>query len=231
VYRLSDDIPSLSLFSFRKDSAGGTGLQQRAAIGSVVSRAVFRLNEDIATVKLNGESVFVTDSKTFSGADATMQAGLSAFPTEPASPVVNGPILKGFHGRFTLNGSSVAKLNDTTIAIDTQNDLPKNYFGTDYPQAPEGDARNVSLAFNLDDDDTAPTQALFQASLDYTSLDGWFQIGQNAGSIVVIVMKGIQLALPKLDDTSSRRWQKRFAESMSHGSSLTALNEIAIWMC
>ena len=60
---------------------------------------------------------------------------------------------------------------------------------------------------------------------------GVFQIGKIAGSIVVVVLKGMQLALPESDDQSGRRWIRKFGDSMAHGSSLTALNEMAVWMC
>lgn len=233
VYRLSDNIPSMNLWSFRKDAAGGVGMQQRVAIGAVVSKWVCHMNEDVASQQFNGEAVFIGDSKTVadSYADVTQQAGLTSFPAEPGSPTVNGGIVAGFTGRFTLNGVNQIKVNDATITVDTGNDLPKNYFGTYYPVAPEGDWRTVSLAFNIDDDSTAGTESLYEAAESCTTIDGWFQLGTIPGSIMVVVMKGIQLAMPKLNDTSSRRWQKTFAESMSHGSSLTALNEMAIWLC
>lgn len=232
VYRLSDAIPSASLFSFRKDSAGGVGMQQRISIGSVAQRLVFHMNQDVANVESNGESEFIIDSKTFPTAeDAVQTGGLTTFPAEPGSPVTNGPIVAGFTGRFTIGGQVITKVNDATIAVDTGNDLPKNYFGTYYPLAPEGDVRKVSLSFNVDDDSSAGIQTLYQNALDFAQIDGWFQIGNQPGSITVCVMKGIQLALPELNDQSSRRWQKTFAESMAHGSSLTALNELAVWMC
>ena len=228
VYKLSDTlIPTMDIWDFRTPST----LQQRVAWGCNVKTFKFTLNQKIADVSFSGMAGWVLDSKSVadSSADATALGGLTTFPAEPAVPVTNGGIIPGYQGRLVANGISLIRVNAMEVSGDTGGTLPTEYFTSQYPAPPEGDARKISITADIDDDDSVGIQALYEAALTMTSIDLVAQIGIVPGSIFLIYIRGLQLAVPNLDD-GSRRWQLKFGESMAHGSSLTALDDITIWV-
>jgi hypothetical protein len=223
TYSLSDVIKSFTAWSFRTPST----MMQRAASGSVVSSATFQLGQDIASLRADGESMWVVDSKNFATLDAGGKSGLTAFPAEPGSPVTNGGIIAGFTGQATLDSNVLANIRTATLKIGTGDQLTRDTFGTYYPSGTEGDVRNVVLSFNLYDDDGTGTTNLYQKAVSKAAINITLAIGTVAGSTWTFTLKGVQLAMPSLED-GGRKWSAAFGDSRASGSTLTALDEVAL---
>src|SRR4051794_26013842 len=104
--------------SFRQPST----IAQRAAFGCVVNRATFNLGQDgAATWNAEGEAKWVLSSTQFSASNAEQKGGLTAFPSEPGSPVTNGGIIVGFTGSIQLAGNSLATLRNASFSIQPGN--------------------------------------------------------------------------------------------------------------
>jgi len=224
VYALDDSILSFSMWSFRTPAA----LQQRVGFGNVVTELTFSLGEDVPTWSASGEGVWVLDSEAFAAAGLTERGGLTAFPSEPASPVTAGGLIPGFTGRFVLNGTTIASARTAQIRIQTGNEVVKDTFGEYFPDSAEGDERNVGVSFNVYDTDATGLKALKAAAISKTALEGIFTLGTVAGNAYIFHMKGLQIAAPTLDD-GQRRYSANFPESRAHGTSITSLNEIVIY--
>jgi hypothetical protein len=222
-YALNDAIQSFAMASYRTPAS----VMQRIAFGCVVQEATFNLGQDIATVSASGECLWVVDSVNFSATDATGKGGLSSFPAEPASPVTNGGIIAGFTGSATFDSNVLANIRTATLKIGTGNSIVKDTFGKYYGDSAEGDLRNVTLSFSLYDQDDAGTTNLYQKAISKTPINVTLQIGTVTGNKWTFTIKGLQLAVPNLDD-SQRRWSASFGDSAASGSSLTALDEVAL---
>jgi len=224
-YAISDAILSFCLWAFRTPAA----LQQRVGFGCVAQEATFNLGQDVATWTANGEGLWVLDSDNFSSADSTQKGGLTTFPVEPASPVTNGGIIAGFTGRAVLDGKTLANIKNATLRIQTGNVTVKDSFGSYYPDSAEGDERNVTVDFTVDDQDDTATKNLYTKALDKTAIEIILNIGTVVGSVFVFYLKGVQLPVGTLDD-GQRRFQRSYSGAKAHGSSLTSLDEVALWV-
>jgi hypothetical protein len=222
-YALADVVKSLCLWRFRTPAA----VMQQVAFGAVLNEATFNLGQDIASWSASGECMWVLDSVNFSGTDATGKGGLTAFPSEPASPVTNGGIIAGFTGQATFDGNVLANIRTATLKITTGNSIVKDTFGSYYGTTPEGDMRAVALSFGIYDDDASGTTNLYQKAISKSPINVTLQIGTVTGSKWTFTIKGIQLAVPSLDD-GQRRWSASFGDSQASGSSITALDEVAL---
>src|SRR5207244_1430504 len=106
TYNLSDSPLSFALYHFRTPST----VTQRIGMGAIVKDATFTLGPDIATLSANGECIWVIDSDNFASLTTAEKGGLTAFPTEPASPVAHGNAVIGFTGAITMDGQTIADL-------------------------------------------------------------------------------------------------------------------------
>lgn len=224
VYIPTDAELSFAAWSFRVPSTG----QQRVAGGCVAQNGTFNLGEDIATWQASGLAKWVLDSKNFSSATTTEKMGLTAFPTDPGSPVTLGGGIAGFKGMAYLNGGLITRIRTAQIKYGSGLDLPRDLFGTEYVDNPEADERSILLNYNMYEDDSAAQAALEQAAADKTSLDMLFQVGTTAANIYFMVLRGVQLASPDRDD-SQRAFTMNYGDSRAYGSGITAFNEMRLW--
>ena len=205
TYSLSDAIKSMALWSFRQPST----VVQRCGAGALVDTAVFELGANIATAKFSGTGAWVVDSYNFSSLDTAGKCGLTAFPSEPGSPVTNGGIIAGFTGAVTIDSN-----------VD-------DGFGSYYPNTSMGGERVVSVAFDAYDDDSTNTQDLIQKALSKAAVAVTLQVGTVTGSKWTFSLPNVQLAEPTFDD-SKMRYMLKFGESRAFASSLTSLNEVSL---
>lgn len=225
-YTLSDSIIPFALWSFRQPST----VDQRVGNSALVSKASFNLGQDqAATWTAEGECKYVLHSKLFSVSDADMKGGLTAFPSEPGSPVTNGGIIPGFTGLAQVAGNTIATIRNATVNIEPGNVPIKDTFGTWTPSDSEGDARKVSTRISLYEDDTTAYSDMLAASHSKAGLSIVYQLGTVPGSIVVFVLKGVELETPTLEE--ERRYTASFPDSQAKGTSLTARDELVIWFC
>ncbi len=223
-YTFQDDpIKTFAMAIYRTPNT----LNQKIAYGCAVNEATFNIGQDIAEWTATGECRFVVESDYFSSASTDEKGGLGAFPAEPGSPVTAGSIIAGFTGLINIGGSEIVRIRTATVKINNGAAVIKDTFGKYLPDDVEGDERNVTLSFNMYEDDTAAQQAIRRATITKTPVDADLTVGTVAGSIVQFQLKNVQLASYDSDD-SARRFSLTVPDSRAFGTNLTSLDEIKI---
>jgi hypothetical protein len=225
TYNLTDPatIPSLNLWSFRTPST----LQQRVIVGGVVGEATFQLGQNVATWSASGTGIWCLDSDNFSTEDVTEKGGLTAFPTEPGSPVTNGNATVGFTGQATFDSNVIAEIQTATIRVRTGNAVATDTFGSYYPVLAEGEQRTIGIAFTVYDSDGTGIKDIKAKAITQTPITVTIQIGTIAGNIWTFTLNNVQVAQPTYDD-SRNRFMCVFPESLAHASSITARDEVVL---
>jgi hypothetical protein len=230
TYSLSDLIPSLSIWSFRTDSAGTSNPNQRVAAGSIVQTAQFQMGvgQNIATVDLTGLSKVVLGSFDFtargSAGDTEGQCGLSAFPDEPGSPVGNGNAAEGFYGSLTIDSQVLTTIRTGTIKMDTGNIL-SDVFGSKYKGCPIGGLRNFTFECELYDGSDTATKDLYSRAYDKAPITATMVIGNQVGNTWTYTLNGLQLA-PYTYDDSQEAYTLKF--SPARATSNAGLTEMTL---
>ena len=222
TYSLTDAVTSFDMWLFRQPST----VMQRVGLGCVVTEATFQLGPDIATLSTSGDCQWVQDSTNFSSSDTIGKGGLTAFPSEPGSPVTNGNIIAGFTGQATFDGNVLANLKNATLKISTGNDINRDVFGSYYGDAQEGDERAVSISFDIWDTDGSDTQNLDAKALSKAGITIVLQIGTVTANKWTFTLSNVQLATPDRTD-GQRRWVASFSDSMAHGAG-SSLSEVSL---
>jgi hypothetical protein len=231
TYSLSDvsatpppQLPTFAMASYRTPST----LNQRIAVGCTPNELTWKIGEDIAEFDASGEAKFVMESDYFSSATAEELDTLGSFPAEPGAPnATDGGIIPGFVGSIMIGGSAIARIRTATIKMNNQAEVVKDTFGYYHPVDNEAGERIITVSFTMYDSDEASQQALREASITKTPVDGNFIVGVNAGNIVEFDLKHIQLANYSLDD-SSRRFSLTMPDSRAYGTSINALDELTV---
>jgi len=236
-YTFVDGISLFTLWSFRTPST----LDQRAAHTCVVQEATFNLNQDVASWQAQGECMWVLRSSDFANDDLYQQAGLSSFPSEPATPVTNGNIVPGFTGRFVAaqsvattsaaafatNAFTFTTIRNGTFRLQTQNLLVKDTFGSYYATITEGDVRNIELSFNIYDDDSVQIGQLKDYGDLKTPVDFFISVGTVVGNVWSHYFRNVYLASHVLGD-GQLRFDARFDNSRATTTSLGVRDEYAL---
>lgn len=235
TYSFIDDITHFTLWSFRTAAT----LDQRVGHTCVVTEATFNLNQDVATWQANGDCLWVLRSKDFSTADVYQAGGLTTFPAEPTTPVTNGSIIPGFTGRFVAGASTTTAsvyaaaavafptIRNATIRIQTNNLLVRDTFGSYYATLTEGDVRNVTVSFNIYDDDSTAVNTLKTWGDNKTPVDFVLNLGTVLGNTWVQYLKNVYLASHVLGD-GQLRFDASYADSRATTTSLSLRDEYAL---
>ena len=235
TYSFIDDITQFTLWSFRTAAT----LDQRVGHTCVVTEATFNLNQDVATWQANGDCLWVLRSKDFGTADVYQAAGLTTFPTEPATPVTNGSIIPGFTGRFVAGASTATAsvyataavafptIRNATIRIQTNNLLVRDTFGSYYATLTEGDVRNITVSFNIYDDDSTAVNTLKTWGDNKTPVDFVLNLGTVVGNTWVHYLKNVYLAAHQLSD-GQLRFDASYADSRATTSNLGVRDEYSL---
>jgi hypothetical protein len=225
-YALADTIPLLSIYAYKTDAST---CSQRAGLDCVASEAAFNLGQDAAEWSCSGENKWVLESDLWSIADSTQKGGLASYPAEPVSPTSNGGLIPGFTGRAVLNGTTYAQIRSATISIRTGNALIRDRFGSYFSGDAIGEERQVMTSLSVYDDDSAAMTALRTLGQNKTGADCVYNVGTVAGSTFIFVVRGVQFATLESDDNAPR-FSNTIGESIATGSSVTAKDELAIWV-
>lgn len=237
TYTFVDGITQFTLWSFRTPST----LDQRVGSTCLVSEATFNFNQDVATWTANGDAVWVVRSFNFANLDATQLSGLTTFPTEPAAPVTNGSIIPGFTGRFVAwqsvatttasayatNAPTFSTIRNATVRLQTTNQLITDTFGSYYPTLTEGDVRNISLTFNVYDDDSTQVNTIKKWGDDKTPMDFAINIGTVSGNTFVFLLKNVYLASSVLGD-GQLRFDASYGDSRATTTNLAVKDEFTL---
>jgi hypothetical protein len=238
-YTFVDAITHFTMWSFRTP----TSLDQRVGNTCVVTEATFNFNQDVATWSANGDAYWVARSLDFANYDVYQKGGLAVFPSEPSSPVTNGTIIPGFTGRFiaglsaastTLSAFALAAytfptIRNGTIRVQTQNLLIRDTFGTYYPTLTEGDVRNITLTFNIYDDDSSQVNLLKSWGDSKAPVDFVINLGTVVGNTFVFYLKNVYLANHVLGD-GQLRFDAAYSESRATTSNLNVRDEFAMYI-
>jgi hypothetical protein len=223
TYALEDASPSLSVWNFRDPAT----MEQLVALGAIVASLRVNVTQDSSEIEFSGPCRYVTPSEGFSGLDATAKGGLSAFPARPSSPTYAGVMALGLYGSATLDGSAYTTLRSLSISADFARSLIDNVlFNGAYAGQPQQGIRNVTVDFELTDEDTVAIESLKAKARAKTAMDLVFVIGSTAGNICTITLNDVQLTSPDYDDAQPS-WGAKFS-GIAHASSETAKDELVI---
>jgi hypothetical protein len=223
TYAFGTADPSLAIWNFRDPAT----MSQMVALGAVVDSMKLSLGDGYAGISFDGSARWVLDSDNFSGTDATGKGGLTAFPTRPASPSYNGAGVTTFLGTCTLNGQTYATLRSANISVGAARSLPADVlFNGAYSGTPVHGRREITVDFQLTDDDTAALIALKQAAMAKTGVTLSFAIGTTAGNICTVTLSRVVLNAPSFDD-GSVNWGVSFS-GKAHASVPTASDEMTL---
>ena len=222
-YTLADATVPVTVGLFRTPST----VQQQLAFGVNFEEANFSFNDGVVSKwTCTGQGVYAPDSLTFSTLDTGGKGGLGSFPTEPGSPVTNGAPVSAFAGSLTLDSTAVATLKSGTLKFNRPIELEYAY-GSAYSVSASPTERNIQLAFQLYDDDSALMIDLLQHGIQDAVIGATLVMGSVAGNIWTWVLKGLQLTPPSLED-GGNRWVASFDAASASASTPSALDEVAL---
>ena len=208
-----------------------TGLTQQFGIGALVTDWTITINGDIFTISASGQCYWVLDSENFANEDAAGKGGLTAFPLELSSPTVVGTLQQGFVGSATFDSNAVDSttfpLISASIKGRTGNDYSHDAFGTSYGALPAGGRRMISTACSFQDCDTAFLNNLKVKAKSKSPINITYVVGNVAGNITTIPLKGVQLAVPDYTDEAARVVSV-FSDSQASASTVSAVDEIGL---
>jgi hypothetical protein len=210
VYAPANDLKSVSLFDYWSPATS----VQRILCGAALDKLTIKVNSDFHEFSFSGMARDLVDSSSFEGG----QAGLSAFPPEPAVAALNYSIIPGHLGQVWL-GSTPNRfftLTKADISFENNLELRAKEFGADLPSAISPGLRLVTLDFTLYQQDDAATKALYQAARQKSPISVMIQLGQLQGQLFGIYMTGVIPEVPQFDD-SDRRQQWQFQSCRAQG--------------
>jgi Phage tail tube protein len=202
TYQPAPDLKSATIYDYWSPSTA----VQRLISGAAVNELQIKVNGDFHEFEFSGDACDLIDNTSFEDG----QAGLSAFPNEPAVGPLNYSIIPGHLGQVWLGNQPSQFLTLTKADLVFTNDLElrAHEFGSSYPRAIAPGIRNVTLDFSLYQQDDGATQALYQAARQRSPISMMLQLGQRPGELFGIYMKSVVPEVPEFDDTDRRQqWQ------------------------
>lgn len=224
TYALADAFVPLTVAHYRLPST----VQQQLAWGVAIDSAEWGFNDGVvAKWKLSGSGVYCPDSLSFSSLDAGGKGGLVSFPVEPSSPVTNGGVATAFSGSLTVDSQTMASVKSGTLSF-RRPVTPQRAFGSSYIQGWGLGQRDVSLKFDLWDDDSAAMTDMLTHGVVDTVFGATLVIGNVAGNTWTFTLSGLQLTPPSLEDGSNDRWVAQFGNMSATVATLGLTNELSL---
>jgi hypothetical protein len=204
-------------------------LTSRLVFGAFTEEIDITFNSPILQANFRGSGVYRLDSNNFTNEDTTGKGGLTAYPTEPTAPAVNGLVIPGFYGTATFDGTDIAcKIRSFTLKIQTGLTLLGEVLCDAYPIAVVGAQRQVSLTLGAIDDDSAILGTLKSKAKQNIPINATVIIGQTAGAQFGATVKTVQLVTEDYDDQSTIVLAN-FPESRAHASSIGATDDCTVF--
>jgi hypothetical protein len=199
-YALSDVLASLTIWKF-KDPAG-SNIWNQVLAGGVVNEWEINAGEEAeASLLVRGVGIYAANKPNFASLDSTAKLGLSAFPTEPASPSYNGIPALAFVGSITINGVSTFKLQSLRL-FGNMNRILRPAFSSYYSLVALQGVRSIGGDFALYEEDTADMAALRQLAYTKAGFDATVAIGDTAGNIHTFALNNMVLGPEEIDDSN-----------------------------
>ena len=223
TYGADDTNYSVAVFDFVQPST----LEQRCASGLVINSMEIGAGGDWATVRFSGLGKSLIESDFFSSLDSVGKSGLSAFPSEPASPTFAYSPILGHKGVITLDGVAYTTVVGESIRINLTSGraLISNGWNSDYPAGVTSGARSVGISFSIYDQDDANTIALKNKGRASTAVTCSFQLGTVAGNILTVTAR-LKLGRPTFGEANNLRTLS--FNTMGRMSTLTAKDDISL---
>lgn len=222
TYGLSTKLPSVSIYDYWDPSTA----VQRAFSGAAVDKMSVQLNGDFHQFQFSGMAQDLLDTSSFTAG----QGGQATFPAEPSLAGFNYSLIPGNLGQVLIGTTIGAtptqflSVSSATIQLSNHLNLRAKEYGAIVPQSIVPGMRSVSVSLELVAQDDASTTALYQAARQHTPVSLTFQIGQTAGQLVGVQVKGLIPAVPTFND-SDKRLQWSFSDNQAQG---TAEDELVV---
>ena len=199
TYCPGSDLSSATIL----DSWSPATAVQRLIYGAVVDQLQIQVNGDFHAFQFSGPACDMVDSTSFQQG----QAGLSEFPPEPAPAPFDYSIIPGHLGQVWLGSApdQFFTLTSATVKLTNQAALRDREFGATHARGISAGVRSVSIDFSIYQQDDSQTKALYQAARQESPVSVMLQLGQQAGQLTGIYLKGVVLAAPEFDDTEVRQ--------------------------
>jgi hypothetical protein len=218
TYLPATNLGSFSLFDYWTPATA----VQRLLCGCAVDQMLIDVNGDYQAFEFKGMAQDVLDSGSFIAG----QGQLSAFPIEPALGTAPITIIPGHLGQAWL-GSTAARfyaLTGAKLTVKNQLDMRTREFGSILPLAINPGMRSVLLDLDLYGQDDAATVGLYQAARQRAPINAGFQVGQTAGQLFGVYMKGVVPEVPQYDDKDTRlTWQFSGSQAQGQGDDEVAV--------
>ncbi len=218
TYRPGPSLPSASIFDYWSP----TSAVHRILAGSAIDRVAIKVNGDFHEFTFTGAAADLVDSSSFSAG----QAGLQAFPAEPALAGFDYTIIPGHLGQAWV-GAAPAQfftLVDASLTVNNNVDLRAHEFGSQLPRAIAPGMRDISFDFAVYAQDDDQTKALYQAARQTSPMGVMIQLGEQPQQLFGMFMNSVIADAPQYDD-SETRLQWRFQNCRAQG---TGDDEISI---
>jgi hypothetical protein len=211
TYQPATALPSVSIFDYWSPSTA----VQRILCGAGVDKVKIAINGDFHEFEFSGQAMDLIDSASFQAG----QGQLESFPAEPAIGDFEYSIIPGNLGEAWLGTtpSQFFTITGATFQLGNNLDMRSREFGSELPRAISAGMRTVTIDFDLLEQDTAATQALYQSARQRSPMEVMFQLGQQAGQLFGVYMKSVTPEVPQFDDSQARlAW--RFSGCRAQGS-------------
>jgi hypothetical protein len=218
TYTPATELPSVSIY----DRWSPATAVQRLLRGSAVDQMDILVNGDFHEVHFSGPAQDVLDSASFTSG----QAGLEAFPEEPALDSFDYSIVPGNLGQAWIGATASRFCTITSASIRVKNnlDIRTREFGGCAPRSFAPGSRVVTVALELFSKDDDATAALYQAARQESPISVMFQLGETDSQVMGVYLKSVIPEVPEFDDTRNRL-QWKFRQSRAQG---TVDDEIAV---
>jgi hypothetical protein len=199
TYFPGSDLSSATILDFWSP---GTAVQ-RLIYGAAVDHLQVQVNGDFHAFQFSGPACDIVDSSSFQQG----QGGLSAFPAEPGPSAFNYSIISGHLGQVWLDSApdQFFTLTSATVKIANQVGLRDREFGSTHARGISPGIRSVEVDLTIYQQDDAQTKALYQAARQESPVAVMVQLGQQAGQLTGIYLKGVVLTTPEFDDAEVRQ--------------------------
>ncbi|MCS7024726.1 MAG: phage tail tube protein [Bryobacteraceae bacterium] len=203
-------LPSVSIFDYwSPDSA-----VQRIVYGAVVEAMKISVNGDFHELEFRGRAADVIDSASF----VSGQGGLSSYPVEPAIASYTSQPVPGHLGQAWLGAPAEQFFTVTAAEIVVRNgiEMRNREFGSITPRGFGLGPREVTMKLALYSQDDTATRMLYQAARQRSPIQVMFQLGQQSGQLMGVMLKSVIAEAPQYDDQESRlKWV--FSNMTAHG--------------
>ena len=210
TYSPSTELKSATFYDYWSP---GTAVH-RVISGAAVNQTRIIANGDYQEFQFSGVAADLIDSSSF---EAT-QAGLSAFPAEPAAAAGQYTVVPGHLGQVWMGAAPTQFFTLTSAQVTVNNglDLRNREFGSELARAIAPGPRSVSVDFSVFQQDDQQTQQLYQAARQRSPMSVMLQLGEQQGQLLGVYLKSVALEVPGFDD-SQTRLQWRFQSCQAQG--------------